>query len=648
MGNYEQLKEAIAEVIKTNGNEEITGIVMQNALKTIISSIGVNETFAGIAKPNTSPGTPDANIFYIADTPGNYVNFNNIEIKKLSIIRNNTGNWVAESLNIQSYNAYLSENCVVMIAISLYPSFKSDGTVTFSSNNAFSADRYINFSFADGTSINFNPSAETNTYKLGIEQKLLFNWATNEIRVIGYTEPTLDTEVLLLKRGQISAKFPLTYMNGIKGYTGGKLLPYVGLGIFENGYPWTCVSPGKIQTKRLSDGFSIKLFVGNHYFYKYDGSLVQGNISSETTYTLPNYGKFVFDTLSGQYSVLTEYDQLLPHQILLLRAAITNASDTYFGFTAGLWLPKILSIRDNAEKFKAVQSFSNEFSAFVNGNVDLSIRGVGANMAITFTNGIITKQWVPTSDNKAYTIPKNGFLVWDYIDNKMRVVATNNYLNPSDVVVLARGNSTYTDGGKISGFGGYMSVIDSYIGGVLFPNLIQSIFDKCIEWECVSTATVVAKSDGNVNVGSGYHLFYRLNGSYLYYTVNNQEFNVPPYGKLVYNCCDNAVSVLTEYEPFTQFDVLLLKRGAETGTKDAINTFVGGLWYKKLLSKPVDFSPLYDAIDNLETQINDIEEQIQNISVYVGFADLPVSDGSDIQVGYAYINSSDNTIKVKR
>lgn len=648
MGNYEQLKEAISEVIKTNGNEEITGIVMQNALKSIISSIGVNETFAGIAKPTTNPGTPDANIFYIADTPGNYVNFNNIEIKKLSIIRNNTGNWVAESLNIQSYNAYLSENCVAMIAISLYPSFDSDGTVTFSSNGAFSLDRYINFSFADGTSINFYPSAETNTYKLGTERKLLYNWATNTIRVIGYTEPTLDTEILLLKRGQISGNNPLIYMNGIKGYTGGKLLPYVGLGIFENGYPWTCVSPGKIQTKRLSNGFIIKLFVGNHYFYKYDGSLVQGNISEETTYTLPNYGKFVFDTWAGTYSVLTEYEQLLPHQILLLRAAITSASDTYFGFVAGLWLPKILSIKDNADKFRVVQTFSNEFSAFVNGKVDLSIRGVGANHAITFTNGIITTNWVPTSDNKEYTIPKNGFLVWDYIDNEMRVVATNNYLNPSDVVVLARGNSTYTDGGAISGSGGYVSVIDSYIGGVLFPNLIQSIFDKCIEWECVSIATIVAKSDGNVNVGSGYHLFYRINGSYLVCNVNNETFNVPAYGKLVYNCADNAIKVLSEYEPLTQFDVLLLKRGAETGTKDAINTFVGGLWYKKLLSKQVNLTPVYDAIDGLETQIKDIEEQIQNISAYVGFADLPVSDGSDIQVGYAYINSSDNTIKVKR
>ena len=425
-------------------------------------------------------------------------------------------------------------------------------------------------------------------------------------------------------------------------------MPYVGLGIFENGYPWTCVSPGKIQTKRLSNGFSIKLFVGNHYFYKYDGSLVQGNISEETTYTLPNYGKFVFDTWNGTYSVLKEYEQLLPHQILLLRAAITSASDTYFGFVAGLWLPKILSIKDNADKFRVVQTFSNEFSAFVNGKVDLSIRGVGANHAITFTNGIITTNWVPTSDNKEYTIPKNGFLVWDYIDNEMRVVATNNYLNPSDVVVLARGNSTYTDGGAISGSNGYVSVIDSYIGGVLFPNLIQSIFDKCIEWECVSTATIVAESDGNVNVGSGYHLFYRINGSYLVCNVNNETFNVPIYGKLVYNCADNAIKILSEYEPLTQFDVLLLKRGAETGTKDAINTFVGGLWYKKLLSKQVNLSPVYDAINGLETQIKDIEEQIHNISAYVGFADLPVSDGSDIQVGYAYINSSDNTIKVKR
>ena len=76
MGNYEQLKQAIADVIKTNGNQEITGAIMQNVLNTIVSTVGANRTFVGIANKNTNPGTPDGNVFYIAYTAGNYVNFN--------------------------------------------------------------------------------------------------------------------------------------------------------------------------------------------------------------------------------------------------------------------------------------------------------------------------------------------------------------------------------------------------------------------------------------------------------------------------------------------------------------------------------------------------------------------------------------------
>lgn len=78
MGNYEQLKAAIAAVIKANGGQEITGQVLQNTLKTLISQIGVNATFAGIATPSTTPGTPDQNVFWIASTPGEYVNFGGI------------------------------------------------------------------------------------------------------------------------------------------------------------------------------------------------------------------------------------------------------------------------------------------------------------------------------------------------------------------------------------------------------------------------------------------------------------------------------------------------------------------------------------------------------------------------------------------
>lgn len=99
MGNYEQLKQAIANVINTNGNQEITGAIMQNVLNTIVSTVGANRTFVGIANKNTNPGTPDGNVFYIAYTAGNYVNFQfradylTVNPGELAILYNENTNW---------------------------------------------------------------------------------------------------------------------------------------------------------------------------------------------------------------------------------------------------------------------------------------------------------------------------------------------------------------------------------------------------------------------------------------------------------------------------------------------------------------------------------------------------------------------------
>lgn len=95
MGNYEQLKQAISDVIKTNGNQEITGEIMRNTLLSIISTIGNDATFAGIAVPETNPGTPDQNVFYIASQPGNYSNFGSIKlVDQVLILTNKNGYWV--------------------------------------------------------------------------------------------------------------------------------------------------------------------------------------------------------------------------------------------------------------------------------------------------------------------------------------------------------------------------------------------------------------------------------------------------------------------------------------------------------------------------------------------------------------------------
>ena len=95
MGNYEQLKQAVSAVIKTNGNREITGAVMQSALLSIISTVGNNATFAGIATPDTNPGTPDQNVFYLAAQPGVYSNFGGVELTdQVLVLSNKNGSWI--------------------------------------------------------------------------------------------------------------------------------------------------------------------------------------------------------------------------------------------------------------------------------------------------------------------------------------------------------------------------------------------------------------------------------------------------------------------------------------------------------------------------------------------------------------------------
>lgn len=101
MGNYEQLKQAVSNVIKLNGTQAITGEILQNTLLTIISTIGNNATFAGIATPATNPGTPDQNVFYLASQNGIYSNFGGIELKgQVLIFYNKNGKWVKADLGI--------------------------------------------------------------------------------------------------------------------------------------------------------------------------------------------------------------------------------------------------------------------------------------------------------------------------------------------------------------------------------------------------------------------------------------------------------------------------------------------------------------------------------------------------------------------
>lgn len=98
MGGYEELIAGIKAVVRRNGRREITGDALQQVLVGMVSAIGANSAFAGVANPETDPGNPDANVFWIAATPGTYTHFGNAAVTASAILSNETGEWVATPL----------------------------------------------------------------------------------------------------------------------------------------------------------------------------------------------------------------------------------------------------------------------------------------------------------------------------------------------------------------------------------------------------------------------------------------------------------------------------------------------------------------------------------------------------------------------
>lgn len=102
MANYATLKAAIQQVIKANGNNEITGSILQSSLVSMITSLGANYQFAGVVTPSSMISTPDQNIFYIASEPGYYSGVNATLIDGEVAIFAYNGSWSKLATNIAS------------------------------------------------------------------------------------------------------------------------------------------------------------------------------------------------------------------------------------------------------------------------------------------------------------------------------------------------------------------------------------------------------------------------------------------------------------------------------------------------------------------------------------------------------------------
>lgn len=98
MSNYQNTKATIAANVYTNHNNEVTAEMVKAGINAVVDTlIAGGFLYKGVATTSTNPGSPDANVFYIATAPGTYTNFGSLVVAdgEVCILKYN-GSWSKE------------------------------------------------------------------------------------------------------------------------------------------------------------------------------------------------------------------------------------------------------------------------------------------------------------------------------------------------------------------------------------------------------------------------------------------------------------------------------------------------------------------------------------------------------------------------
>lgn len=114
MAGWTTLSNSIKSIIKSNNNQEINGSNLQSVLLSIVNSLGNSAQFVDIATPETNPGYPDYDVFYLATEPGTYPNFDGLTVNKdeVVIFKNHISDktWKKKAINLISIYSMMSVN----------------------------------------------------------------------------------------------------------------------------------------------------------------------------------------------------------------------------------------------------------------------------------------------------------------------------------------------------------------------------------------------------------------------------------------------------------------------------------------------------------------------------------------------------------
>lgn len=82
MANYNELKASIEQQIRSNGNQEITGAVLQAAMLNMVDVLGENAAWGGVITPTSTHADLNINTLYLASESGTYANFGGVTVEK--------------------------------------------------------------------------------------------------------------------------------------------------------------------------------------------------------------------------------------------------------------------------------------------------------------------------------------------------------------------------------------------------------------------------------------------------------------------------------------------------------------------------------------------------------------------------------------
>ena len=209
MANYNILKGVIEQAIKTNGNNEITGALLQQSLVAMINSLGAGYQFAGVAVPATNPGTPDYNVFYFAG-PGTYPNFNNATIPARNVgLLSYNGTWHVSSVQTTPFSAESIVNDIIQLydgTTPVYPRTRAEA-VFFDDDTTKTLDQQFSQLGQDVNYLKSDIVALCNISKRYIQQDGTFGHAGVTYRI---------SDFIPIKKG---AEFYLRTTNLSNGYS---------------------------------------------------------------------------------------------------------------------------------------------------------------------------------------------------------------------------------------------------------------------------------------------------------------------------------------------------------------------------------------------------------------------------------------------